>query len=158
MSAQDLPGPPGNSLFEGIVRQISEAIIFADRDGVIRVWNRGAEALFGFPASEATGSSLDIIIPERFRPAHWDGFHRAIALGRTQHEGQIRTTRAVHRDGRKLYVDMSFGVITGSDGSAVGSVAMARDATPRREAEAALRTRIDALERGTADGDGKAIP
>jgi PAS domain S-box-containing protein len=50
MLAQASPALSGHCLFEGIVRQISEAIIFADRDGVIRVWNRGAEALFGFSA------------------------------------------------------------------------------------------------------------
>lgn len=148
----------GHCLFEAIVRQISEAIILADRDGVIQVWNRGAEALFGFSASEAIGSGLDIIIPERFRQAHWDAFHRAIAQGHTQHGGQIRMTRAVHRDGRRLYVDMSFGVVTGSDGSALGSVAMARDATTRRETEAALRARLETLSHGVPTGGSKSAP
>lgn len=148
MPTQALPDLSGSCLFAGIVRQTSEAIIFADRDGVIRVWNGGAEALFGFPAAEAIGCSLDIIIPERFRQAHWDGFHRAIAQGRTQHGGQIRTTRVVHQDGRKLYVDMSFGLVTRSDGAVMGSVAVARDATTRRSLEAALRARIDDLAQG----------
>lgn len=136
--------PP--ALFENIVQQLAEAIIFADREGVIRVWNRGAEALFGFAAAEAIGCSLDIIIPERFRPAHWAGYRQAIERGQVQHGGQVRTTRAVHQDGRKLYVDMSFGVVTGGDGAVMGSVAMARDATARHATETALRARVAALE------------
>lgn len=150
--------PCPSFLFEAIVQQTPEAIIFADRDGVIRVWNGGAEALFGFGAAEAVGRSLDIIIPERFRQAHWDGFHRAVAQGQTRHGGEIRTTRAVHRDGRKLYVDMSFALVTGSDGSVTGSVAMARDASARRSMEAALRARIDALVHGVSSGGAGAAP
>lgn len=133
---------PAACLFERIVQQTSEAIIFADRDGVIRIWNRGAETLFGHSAAEAVGHSLDIIVPERLRQAHWDGFHRAIAQGRTRHGGQIRTTRAVHRNGHKIYLDMGFDLVTDSDGSVIGSVAVARDATARRALEATLRARI----------------
>lgn len=139
MSAPEPAAPPRFDLWEGIVRQIPEAIVFADREGRIRIWNRSAELLFGFSADEALGQSLDIIIPERLRKAHWEGFDRAIALGRTQHGGQIRTTRAVHRDGGKRYVDMSFGVVVGPDGVAVGAVAMARDASAKRALEDALR-------------------
>lgn len=125
------------SLYEAIVEQAVEAIVFADRDGVIRVWNHGAERLFGFSAAEAVGSSLDLMIPERLRPAHWAGFHAAIARGATRHGGQVRMTRATHKDGRRLYVDMSFAVVTGPDGSAAGSVAVARDATERQAGQAA---------------------
>jgi nitrogen fixation/metabolism regulation signal transduction histidine kinase len=57
-------------LCTAIVEQAWEAVIFADRAGLIRIWNRGAEALFG----EAIGASLDIIVPEKFRSAHWSGF------------------------------------------------------------------------------------
>ena len=123
--------PTSPYLFEAIVQQSAEAIVFADCGGVIRVWNRGAEALFGFSAAEAVGHSLDIMIPERLRRAHWEGFDRAIAQGRVAHDGQVRTTRAVHRDGRKLYVDMSFGIVTGADGAILGSVAMARAVAAR---------------------------
>lgn len=135
------PSPSADpNLFAAIVEQVADAIVFADREGVIRVWNRAAETLFGFSAVEAVGSSLDIMIPERLRKAHWDGYRNALERGHTRGGGQVRTTRAVHKDGRKLYVDMSFGVVTGSDGAVLGSVAMARDATARYLAEAAART------------------
>lgn len=127
--------------FRHIVDQVPEAIIFADTTGVIRVWNRGAESLFGFAASEALGSSLDIIIAERFRQAHWDGFHAAMASGYTRHGAQVRTTRAVHKDGRKLYVELSFSVVTDEAGMVLGSAAVGRDGTARHVSEAELRAR-----------------
>jgi len=157
-------------LFENIVEQLSEAIVFADREGVIRIWNRGAEALFGFPAAEALGSSLDIIIPERFRQAHWAGFRQAIECGHTRPGEPVRTTRALHQDGRKLYVDMSFGIVTSGDGSVIGSVALARDGTARHAMQTALRARVAELERllatarqeagdeSTAADDGRSTP
>lgn len=110
------------------------------------MWNRGAEVLFGFSASEALGSSLDIIIAERFRRAHWEGFQAAMARGHTRHGAQVRITRAVHRDGRKLYVELSFGVVLNEAGAVLGSVAVGRDGTARHLSDGALRTRLADLE------------
>ena len=115
-----------------ILADTPDALIYADREGVIRVWNAGATALFGFSAAEALGQSLDLIIPERLRAAHWRGYDRAMARGATSHGAEVRTTRGTHQDGRKLYVDMSFGVVTNDAGQVLGSVAMARDATARQ--------------------------
>ena len=133
-------------LFKAIVEQMPEAVIFADRDGVIRLWNRGAESLFGFAAPDVIGQSLDVIIPERLREAHWAGYRRAIADGATQHGGQVRTTRSTHRDGRKLYVDLSFGIVKDAAGAVIGSTAVGRDATERFQADKAMRERVAALE------------
>ena len=71
-------------LYRAIGESTSDAIIFADRDGLIRLWNRGAERLFGFSAAEAVGQSLDIISPERLRRAHWEAFDRSLATGQTK--------------------------------------------------------------------------
>ena len=57
-------------LGRAVLGAASEAIVFTDREGVIRFWNPGAERLFGFAAEEAVGRPVDIIIPEpqRARP------------------------------------------------------------------------------------------
>lgn len=135
------PALPG-----AIVEQIADAVVFADRDGVIRLWNRGAEAVFGFAAGEVLGKSLDIIVPERLRAAHWAGFRRAIDSGRARHANQVRITRSLHQDGRKLYVELSFGVVIDAAGSVAGAVAVGRDCSERYLAEKALRDRLQALE------------
>ncbi len=133
-------------LYRDIVSQAPDAIILADREGAIRVWNRGAEALFGHGAAEVLGNSLDVIIPERFRRAHWEGFRKAIETGRTKYDRQVLTTRAVHKDGSTLYVDLSFGLIRDHAGAISGALAVGRDCTARYRADAALRARLAQLE------------
>lgn len=63
-------------LYKQIVTNAQDAIIFADRDGTVRLWNSGAEAMFGYKAEEALGQSLDLIIPDRLRGRHWEGIER----------------------------------------------------------------------------------
>lgn len=120
-----------------ILDQAADAVIFADVDGVIRVWNVAAARVFGFSAEEAIGRSLDLIIPEHLRQAHWTGFRRAMQSGATRLGGRPAMTRALHESGRRLYVEMSFAVVRAPSGTVVGSVAVARDATARYEAERA---------------------
>jgi PAS domain S-box-containing protein len=124
-----------------IVEQVADAIIFADRQGTIRVWNGGAEAVFGHTADEALGRSLDLIIPERLRAAHWAAFDKALETGRTKYGRQAMTTRSMKKDGTKLYVDLSFALVTDAGGQMLGSVAMARDVTARHAAAAEARER-----------------
>src|SRR5574343_432566 len=127
-----MPEQPAHAqLSERILACMSEAVIHADRQGLIELWNPAAEAMFGHPAAEAIGQSLDIIIPERLRAAHWRGFHAAIASGNMRLNGRPTVTRAVHRSGATLYVEMSFALVGSADGEIIGSVAVARDVTER---------------------------
>lgn len=115
-----------SGLTAAILAQSADAIIYADREGYIRLWNAAAEAMFGFAANEAIGQSLDIFIPERLRAPHWAGYRMAMENGRTKHAGRPTLTKGLTRSGETIYVEMSFAVVTGGDGVAVGSVAMAR--------------------------------
>jgi len=120
-----------------IVEQASEAVVFADRAGTIRLWNHGAEKLFGHTAAEALGANLDLTIPERFRAAHLQGFRCAIESGRLRSADSVRVTRSLHKDGRKLYVEMSFNLARDAAGAVIGSFAIARDVSDRHAANAA---------------------
>ncbi|HYC45570.1 MAG TPA: PAS domain S-box protein [Burkholderiales bacterium] len=135
--------PPFDLLFE----QSPDACIFADRNGAIRLWNAAAERVFGYAAPEVLGGSLDVIIPERFRAAHWRGFQQAIDSGSTKYAGRALTTRAVHKDGRSLYVDMTFALLKDRDGAVLGALAVTRDCTEAYLAQKALRERIAQLEK-----------
>lgn len=126
-----------------ILEQMAEALIYSDRDGIIRRWNRAAETMFGHPASDALGQSLDLIIPENLRAAHWRGFDAAMKSGATRLHGRPTLTRALHRSGSRLYVEMSFALVTDEIGNAIGSVAVARDVTDRVEREKAARGAIN---------------
>ncbi len=140
------------NLFQNIVERALDAIIFADRDGRIRIWNRGAETIFGYSAAEVLGDSLDVIIPERLRSAHWEAFRRAIDTGRTKYGDRVLTTRSVHKNGTKLYVDLSFGLVSDETGAVVGAFAIGRDCTARYLADAALRARVAELENRPTTG------
>lgn len=123
------------TVWEHIVRDVGDALIFIDTAGTIRAWNPAAEALFGFTAAQALGQNVHLIIPMHLRDGHDRGFARAMQTGRCSHPGAVRTTRSLHADGRKLYVDMGFSVVKDERGQVLGSVAMARDATARYLAE-----------------------
>lgn len=124
-------------LGEWIVEQTADAVIYSNRAGVIERWNAAATAMFGYGAGEALGQSLDLIIPERMRAAHWRGFEAAMSSGKTRLHGRPTLTRAEHKTGSKLYVEMSFAVVVDAAGTALGSVAIARDVTERIERERA---------------------
>jgi PAS domain S-box-containing protein len=144
---------PSAELCRAIVEGTGDAVIFADREGRIRLWNRGAELIFGHTAAEALGQSLDIIIPERLRNAHWEAFDRSLESGRTKYVDRVLTTRSVHRDGRKLYVDLSFGLVRDADGKMAGAFAIGRDCTERYLAEAAMKAKIQASVSGNDGGE-----
>lgn len=126
-------------LEELIVQHMADAMIYADKGGMIGRWNRAAETLFGFTAAEAIGQSLDLIIPEHLRAAHWRGFDAAIQSGATRLKGHATVTRALHKSGAKLYVEMSFSLVSDEIGTILGSVAVARDVSERIEREKAAR-------------------
>ena len=132
-------GDDRTDLAERILESAADAIIFADRSGTIRRWNRASAALFGFSADEALGQSLDLIVPEHLRPAHWRGFDAAMASGALTLAGRPTLTRAQHRSGRRLYVELTFALVSKA-GAPEGAVAIARDVTERVEKE---RTRAN---------------
>jgi PAS domain S-box-containing protein len=127
-----------SKLAERILDHVADAVICTDRSGAIIRWNHASTALFGYSAGEALGQSVELIIPEHLRAAHWRGFDAAMAKGATKLEGRPTLTRAVHKSGRRLYVEMTFALVRGdSESEVLGAVAMARDVTERVEHERA---------------------
>lgn len=104
-----------------------QAMIYADREGLIRRWNDAAEALFGHSAEHVMGQSLDIIIPEHLREAHWRGFNRAMDSGEPRLGTGFIRTKALHAEGNSIYVELSFRLIKDEDGKVLGTVAFCRD-------------------------------
>ncbi len=136
--------PDPGTLCRAIVEQAQDAVIFADRNGIIQLWNRGAEIIFGYAAAEALGHNLNLIIPERFRHAHDEGFRHAINSGVTRNDGRVLTTRAQNKFGSRLYVDLSFGLLKDESGTVLGAFAVGRDATARHLGEVARRVNTEA--------------
>src|SRR5215471_9888948 len=125
-------------LAERILDQVADAVIYADPAGTILRWNRASSALFGHSAEEAIGKSVELIIPEHLRAAHWKGFDAAMASGAMKLQGRPTLTRALHKDGRRLYIEMTFAIVKGdAENEVLGAVAVARDVTERVERERA---------------------
>lgn len=116
-------------LDELIVEQAPDAMIYADLQGVIVRWNRAAEKMFGYRAEEALGQSLDLIIPVHLRAAHWKGFQQAVRSGVTVHQGAPVLTGACHKNGERVYAEMSFALLSSRTGDVIGALAIARART-----------------------------
>jgi len=130
-----------------IVEQAPDAILYADRDGIIRLWNRGAERIFGFSAAEALGQSLDLIIPEPQRQRHWDGYRQTMATGTTRYGTALLAVPALHCSGDRISTEFSIIMLRDQDGKPCGVAAILRDVSERHAREKALRDRLAALEK-----------
>jgi PAS domain S-box-containing protein len=129
-----------------LIREAPDAIIFADAEGVIRFWNRGAERIFGFAEAEALGQSLDMTIPDNLRVRHWAGFSATMRSGSTRYgSGEILAVPALRKDGRRISIEFTI-VPFRDDARIIGITAMLRDVTARFEEMRALRRQL--AERG----------
>ena len=137
-------------VFKELFDQAPDAAIFAATDGTISHWNAAAERIFGHAASSAIGQSLDIIIPEQYREAHWTGFDRALADGDTKFRGQVLPTRALRADGETIYVELSFAIVKDSDGTILGALAAARDITERWNRDREMRRELRELKQAAS--------
>jgi PAS domain S-box-containing protein len=133
-------------LYQRIVEDSPIAILFADREGRIRSWNRGAEAMFGYEAHEAVGQSLDLIVPEKQRARHWEGWTRVMATGVTKYGREALAVPATKKDGSRISIEFNIVLIRSSDGSLQGAAAMIQDVTVRWQQQKELRARLAALE------------
>ena len=137
--------------FAAIVAAIADAVVATDAAGSITVWNPGAQRIFGFTAEEALGKSMDIIIPERLRQRHWEGYEQTMSTGVTRYGAdQLLKVPALHKDGRQLSIAFSIAMTQGADGRPEQVIAVIRDETARFQEDRALRKRISELEKELA--------
>lgn len=134
------------SLSQQILALAPDAILYADREGIIQLWNKGAERIFGFPADQAIGQSLDIIIPEKLRERHWQGYHKSMETGETRYGTELLAVPAAHADSHRLSTEFSIVMLTGDDGKPLGVAAIMRDVSERHQKEKQLRERLAELE------------
>ena len=137
-----------DTLCRKIVETAGDAVIFADRDGIIRLWNRAAEEMFGYTEAEAVGRSLDLIIPEKQREIHWKGYGKVMLSGVTKYGSDTLAVPAVTKDGERISIEFTINLLRDGDGKVLGPVAVVRDVTARWMREKELRQRLAFLEAG----------
>jgi PAS domain S-box-containing protein len=133
-------------LCRNIIDHTSLAVIFGDCEGVIRLWNAGAEAMFGYTAQEAVGQSMDLIIPEKHRQKHWDGYSRVMQTGVTKYGRELLAVPAMTKDGRRISIEFNIALLRDQAGKIIGAAATVNDVSARWERERALRARLAELE------------
>lgn len=126
-----------------LAQEAPDGIIYADAEGLVRFWNRGAERIFGFGEAEALGKSLDLIIPQNLRKRHWDGYAETMRSGRTRYgAGDILAVPALRKDGSRVSVEFTVVPFRDGDGRMMGIAAILRDVTKRFEELKALRQHL----------------
>jgi len=133
-------------IYKQIVDFAEDGILLADRDGIIKVWNSGAEKIFGYAKEEAIGESLDLIVPEKLRERHWEGYHKVMATGETRYGSELLKVPAAHKDGKRISVEFTIILIRDRENNILGSAAIVRDVTERWQHEKELKGRLNSLE------------
>ena len=142
-----MPSPTvEHSLYEQIMTHAPEAIIYADREGKIQLWNDGATRIFGYTAEDAMGQSLDLIIPERQRGRHWEGYKKVMQTGVSRYGVDLLSVPAVRKDGSRLSLEFSVVLVRDEAGQPAGVAAIMRDVTARWQQDRELKARLAALE------------
>jgi PAS domain S-box-containing protein len=128
---------------DAILAAAADAVVATDREGIIRVWNPGAERIFGHSRDEALGRSLDLIIPERLRPRHWEGFHHVMATGKSHYgEGDLLSVPGICKDGQRISLEFTVVPLKDEQGQMQGVAAVMRDVTPRFEEIRSLKRKL----------------
>jgi PAS domain S-box-containing protein len=129
-----------------LVHAVGDAVVVVDVDGAIVLWNPAATRLFGFSESEALGRSLDLIIPERQRARHWEGYAKTVNTGITRYGTSLLRVPALHKDGVPLSIAFTVALLRNAQGEVTAIASVIRDETARFNEERALRKRVTELE------------
>jgi PAS domain S-box-containing protein len=135
----------GPLVVQAILSASADAIVATDRDGIIHLWNPGAERIFGHRAADALGRSLDLIIPESLRARHWAGYHHVVKTGESRYgHGDLLSVPGIRKDGQRISLEFTIVPLKDEQGSIQGMAAVMRDVTPRFEEMRELRQTLAA--------------
>ena len=132
-------------LADAVLRTSSDAIVAADKDGIIRFWNPGAERIFGHASGDAIGQSLDIIIPEQLRARHWLGYRQVMATGESRYgHGDVLAVPGIRKDGARISLEFTIVPLRDETGQMIGMATIMRNVSTRFEEMRALRQKLAA--------------
>jgi PAS domain S-box-containing protein len=140
---------PSRLDYQQLIDVAGDAIVVCDPSGVITLWNPAAEYMFGFSSGEALGQSLDLIIPERLRARHWEGYRKTMETGLTRYGHDVLRVPGLHKDGRAMSIAFTVALLYSADKKISGIASIIRDETAKFSEERALRKRLAELEAKT---------
>ena len=134
-----------DSIFKEICEKSNDGVLFCDTSGIIKIWNRGCQIIFGYDSDEAIGKSLDIIIPEKYKKRHWDGFFNVVKSKKTKYSNDLLSVPANTKYGRQISIEFTIAMIE-EKGNLLGFAAIIRDSTTNFLAQKELKKRVKELE------------
>ena len=132
--------------YRKLIEAVGDGIMAADPGGVIILWNPACERIFGFTRAEAIGKSLDLIIPQPQRQRHWAGYEKTMETGVTRYGQDVLRVPAMHKDGHRLSIAFTVGLLHDRQGKVSSIVAVVRDESARFAEDRGLRQRLAELE------------
>ncbi|MDB5952966.1 MAG: domain S-box protein [Massilia sp.] len=132
--------------FHQLADTLGDGVIVCDAAGAIIFWNASATRIFGFTEADALGQSLDLIVPDRQRQRHWDGYHKTMATGETRYGADLLRVPALHKEGKPLSIAFTVAMLHTPEGKVSAIVAIVRDETVRWSEERALKAKVAQLE------------
>jgi PAS domain S-box-containing protein len=146
---------PNDIDMNALVGAMGDAVVVCDAKGHVIVWNAGAERIFGWTAAEALGQRMDMIVPERLRKRHWDGYDQSMATGKTKYAHDVLRVPAVDKAGRAMSIAFTVFMMVGVDGQVTACGSVIRDETDRFAEDRALKKRLAELEALVAAGPAR---
>ncbi len=123
--------------FRTVVGTTPDAVVLADRNGTMILWNQAAARLFGYTEKEVIGQPLTLLMPHRYREAHQAGMTRLETTGETRVMGRTVELHGLRKDGTEFPLELSLGI--GKSPEGVFYSGIIRDITRRKQAEEAQR-------------------
>jgi PAS domain S-box-containing protein len=131
---------------QALVAAMGDAVVVCDVAGRVVVWNAGAERIFGWSSAEALGQRMDMIVPERLRKRHWDGYDQSMRTGHTRYAHDVLRVPAVDKAGRAMSIAFTVFMLYGPSGEPTACGSVIRDETDRFAQDRALKQKLAALE------------
>jgi PAS domain S-box-containing protein len=129
-----------------LIAAVGDAVMVCNAQGAITLWNPACERLFGHAEADVLGKTMDMIIPERLRKRHWDGYEKTMATGITKYGHDVLRVPAVHKDGHTMSIAFTVAMLYAPDGKVSAIASIIRDESSRFNEERALKKRLAELE------------
>ena len=129
-----------------LVAAIGDAVMVCDANGAITLWNPACERLFGYTEAEVLGQSMDMIIPERLRKRHWEGYDKSMETGTTRYGHDLLKVPAVNKAGQAMSIAFTVCMLYDEAGKVTACASVIRDETARFNEDRALRKRLVEME------------
>ena len=110
-----------------LVAAVGDGVMVCDASGAITLWNPACERLFGHTEAEVLGKTMDMIIPERLRKRHWEGYEKTMATGITKYGHDVLRVPAIDKLGRSLSIAFTVAMLYSPDGKVSAIAAIIRD-------------------------------